>query len=296
MTAHNSKISKKINNIRFFKLLLLLFCMHALLFSKTLVCAREENVNGYNGRHLIQTTNVVEEYKGLQELGFLNTGKAEGEGAAQIDSTEENLSEYSRLLQSFLNENAYVKAQGAIVQIHMGEYYGSGVIWDLHGENIIIVSNAHLFMESEKGMVTFSGGVSAQGTVLTTSKTKDIGFLEVALSDLAREDWLRLRFANQTTTAYDSLTAGDALFVIGSASGVGADIYDGTVGNPSYYFPEFDSNMLYGYCQAEQGMSGGGTFDKNGCFLGMITAGTEQGEIASLPVTVIKEEYRALFK
>ena len=193
-------------------------------------------------------------------------------------------------------ENAYEKAKAGIVQINMGAYYGSGVIWDLQDENIIIVSNKHLLQNGQNGLVTFGNGVSTEGIVLGVSDTLDIGFMQVPLLSLEREDWLSLRFADKNLENYELLLPGDEIFVIGSATGTGQDYYEGTVGNVSYYFPEFETDMLYGYCEAVQGMSGGGTFDKEGHFIGMLTAGTENGEIASLPLKTMLEEYEKLLK
>lgn len=245
-------------------------------------------------RHpLIQTTNIIEEYEALESLGFLNTGVRNTKTARE--DTEEVLPEYSTLLQSLQRENAYEKAHAAIVQINMGKYYGSGILWSVQNENLVIASNRHLLKEGMTGTVTFCNGVSTEGTVKGLSDIRDIGFMEVPLSALTREDWLILRFADKDMTNYEKLQPGDFLFVIGSATGVGADYYEGTIGNVAYYFPEFQSDMLHGYCQAMPGMSGGGTFAKNGSFIGMLTAGTEEGEIASLPLQMVMEEYEKVY-
>ena len=114
-------------------------------------------------RHpLIQATDVVEEYEGLEALGFLDTGKWDN----NLEPSVTEQSEYGALLQSLQRENAYEKARASIVQINMGAYYGSGVIWDLQDENIILVSNAHLLQNGEKGLVTFGNGVSVEATVM----------------------------------------------------------------------------------------------------------------------------------
>lgn len=254
---------------------------------------------------LIQATNVVEEYKALVRLGFFNTGEWKSPACGQAGITEyeyeteqerECKTEAQQLLSRLANETAYEKACGAVVQINMGDYYGSGVLWDIREEQLVIVSNTHLLKEGEKGEVTFRSGTKAEGMVAGLSETRDIGFMEVPLLELQREDWLLLRFADKNIKNYDALLAGDELFVLGSATGVGQDYYEGTVGNVSYYFPEFQSEMLYGYCKAVSGMSGGGTFDKSGHFIGMLTAGTKEGEIASLPVAIVMEEYKKIYE
>ena len=272
----------------------MIICFIAGFFLYTLKADAKADFSDYETvRHpLIQATNVIEEYKSLETLGFLDTGRCEN----RLSETDVNQSEYTTLLQRLHRENAYEKARACIVQINMGAYYGSGVIWDLQDENIIIVSNKHLLQNGQNGLVTFGNGVSTEGTVLGVSDTLDIGFMEVPLVSLEREDWLSLRFADKNVENYELLLPGDEIFVIGSATGTGQDYYEGTVGNVSYYFPEFEADMLYGYCEAVPGMSGGGTFDKEGHFIGMLTAGTENGEIASLPLKTMMEEYEKLLK
>lgn len=254
---------------------------------------------------LIQATNVVEEYEALVRLGFFNTGEWGSPACGQAGITKYEYeteqesgykTEAQQLLSRLANETAYEKACAAVVQINMGTYYGSGVLWDIREDHLVIASNTHLLKEAEQGEVTFRSGTRAEGTVVGISDTRDIGFMEVPLLNLGREDWMLLRFADKNLKNYDSLQAGDALFVVGSATGAGQDYYEGTIGNVSYYFPEFGSDMLYGYCKAIPGMSGGGTFDKAGHFIGMLTAGTKEEEIASLPVEIVAEEYQKIYE
>lgn len=290
---------KKHNRIWLFPLFLFFFLCNGSLQAE----AKADFSDYETVRHpLIQTTDVLEEYEALFHLGFLDTGEWESASFLQADNDEKGtkpekaqaVSEYARFLVQLSRETAYEKARAAVVQIHMEGYYGSGVLWDIREGKLVIVSNAHLLKEGEKGQVTFRTGVSIEGTVIGISDSRDIGFMVISLADLEREDWFFLRFAGRDLKNYDMLQAGDELFVIGSANGAGEDYYEGTVGKVSYYFPEFQSDMLYGYCQALPGMSGGGTFGEEGNFIGMLTAGTEYGEIASLPVEIMVEEYEKI--
>ena len=80
---------------------------------------------------------------------------------------------------------------------------------------------------------------------------------------------------------------------MGSTDGVACNIYEGMVADPWYYFDEFGSYMIYNYCKAKAGMSGGGTYDEHGHCVGMITGGHDE-ETASLPVQNILEEWNKL--
>lgn len=300
----NNKNRQKIKYAAVWRQLLFLF------FCMTVPYIRAEAESDFSDyeteKHpLIQATNVVEEYEALVRLGFFSTGEWENPACGQAGITKyeyeteqerERKTEAQQLLSRLASETAYEKACAAIVQINMGTYYGSGVLWDIREDRLVIVSNTHLLKEAESGEVTFRSGTKAAGAVVGLSDTRDIGFMEVLLSDLNREDWMLLRFADKNLKNYASLHAGDPLFVVGSATGAGQDYYEGSIGNVSYYFPEFQSDMLYGYCKAMPGMSGGGTFDEAGHFIGMLTAGTKQDEIASLPVEFVVEEYQKIYE
>jgi len=282
--------------------MLLIFC--CLLFPYIQAGAESDFSDYETGKHpLIQATNVVEEYEALVRLGFFSTGEwgeaARSQSGVSESGAEEETeykTEAQRLFTMLAKESASEKACAAIVQINMGTYYGSGVLWDIREDNLVIASNAHLLKEGKSGEVIFRSGTKAEGVVAGFSDTRDIGFMEVPLLELDREEWLLLRFADKNLKNYDALLAGDELFVIGSATGAGQDYYEGTVGKVSYYFPEFQSDMLYGYCKAVSGMSGGGTFDRAGHFIGMLTAGTKEEEIASLPVAIVMEEYKKIYE
>lgn len=283
------KHRKTDNRIGLFSVLFLML----LLNSPLRVSAAADFSDYESVRHpLIQTTNVLEEYEALFRLGFLYTG--EWESDSLLEEPEESVSEAAQLLARLVRESAYEKARASVVQIRIGGYYGSGVLWDIWEDSLIVASNAHLLQEGQEGQLVFRTGVSVEGTVIGISDTTDIGFMEVPLASLEREDWLFMRFAEQNGNISEKLEVNDGIFVIGSASGAGEDYYEGTIGSVAYYFPEFQSDMLYGYCKAVPGMSGGGTFDIQGNFIGMLTAGTEEGEIASLPVEVMMAEWEEI--
>ncbi len=299
----NIKERKKVNIGNTFRCLIFMLFLFCTMFSNKEIKAQTVSEREAGKHPLIQATDVVEEYKALVRLGFFNTGEWSKKAESKDKETErtdgqktECKTEAQMLFATLAEETAYEKARAATVQINMGTHYGSGILWDIREGMLVIVSNQHLLKEAESGEIIFRNGVSVQGTVTGLSDTKDIGFIEAPLLDLQREDWLMLRFADKSLENYESLAAGDALFVVGSANGAGEDYYEGTLGDTDYYFPEFQSDMLYGYCKALPGMSGGGTFDKRGRFIGMLTAGTKEEEIASIPVGTMVEEYNKIYE
>lgn len=217
---------------------------------------------------LIQTVTEKDVCMGMIHLGLLETKTYE----------EGNLAE------------AMETVRPSVVKIQMAGYYGSGTIYRITEEEIILVSNKHLLSLDDTCQVTFYTEDVAEGTVFGISKQYDIGFVSVPLASLSYDAVMKLRYSAVDRQCCESLQKGDEMFVAGSADSVAASIYSGEIAHTDWYVEEFDANMIYSYCYGEAGMSGGGTYDAHGHYIGMLTGGCGE-EIASLPVAVITEAY-----
>lgn len=222
-------------------------------------------------RPLIQTTTFQDQYEGMVRYG--------GTVLHALESADVT--------------SAYENVKAGIVQINTGKLYGSGVIWEMDEKEVVIISNKHLLEGwGEDGSITFWNGRTCGGKLLRLSQKYDLGFLKVEVKDLSYEELISLKEVKREDKPYRRLKAGDTIFTVGSADGAGANMYEAAVASPSWYIEEFDSYMLYGFGFAKPGMSGGGTFDAYGNFVGMLSGGTGGDETASLPITSILEEYR----
>lgn len=68
----------------------------------------------------------------------------------------------------------------------------------------------------------------------------------------------------------------------------------GVVSDPDAYIEDLGQNMMYSMCYAEPGMSGSGMYDGYGNLIGMVTGGTEQNEMISVPLSDILKVCREL--
>lgn len=238
------------------------------------VCAEEPFIPR-SVPHLIQTVSEKDIYEGMLALGFLE---------APVLETEDC-------------EAAYENVKGCIVQIHMKDAYGSGVVWEMTSTQIIIVTNKHVlaYWSDETDYVHFPQGYSAKARLMGTSAEYDIGFLCVDCLEFDYQELEQLRYVHDDMEVYQSLQTGDAIFCIGADAVVStestANFYQGSIGDTWRYIEEFDEYMLYGYGYAREGMSGGGTFDAKGNFIGMLAGATMEGETASVPLPLIVEAY-----
>lgn len=177
---------------------------------------------------------------------------------------------------------------GSCVRIQGKGHHGSGSIYRLLEGEIIIVTNYHVLQYwDEDSYVTFFNGAVGNGNIVTVSEKEDVGFLRVQTAFLSDEELEGLHAVNESGS---SLARGDVLYMVDIASDVWQpEVYEGQVLEPCKYLEEFETRMLYGESLFKPGMSGGGVFDKGGNYVGMLTAGTDQNEIAAVPQNTVKE-------
>lgn len=228
--------------------------------------------------HLIQTVTEKDIFEGMLALGFLECSVSETNDC----------------------EAAYENVKDCIVLIHMESAYGSGVIWEVTPERIVIATNKHVleYWESETSYVQFPQGYFTDAEILAVSEEYDIGFLTVHNTEFDYRELEKLRYAHHDEESYQTLQTGDDMFCAGAEDAflaeTTADFYQGSIGDTWRYIEEFEEYMLYGYGYAREGMSGGGSFDAKGNLIGIISGATMTGETASVPLPLIIEAYEKI--
>ncbi|MCM1122790.1 MAG: serine protease [Eubacterium sp.] len=224
---------------------------------------------------LIQTVTEQDIYEGMLALDFLKTPVLEKEDCAA----------------------AYENVKNCVVRVQMGNAHGSGIIWEMTQEAIIVATNRHVleYWKYNNSYVYFAQGYYADAAILGVSKQYDVGFLRIDNAQFTYEELEKFRSVRKDEEVYVGLREGDAMFSVDSASGTDeARYFEATVGDPHKYIEDFGAYMLYGHGFAKEGMSGGGAFDGRGYLIGMTTGGTYQNETASVPLPDIVEAYKTV--
>lgn len=184
-----------------------------------------------------------------------------------------------------IQEDAFELSEvlGSCVRIQVEGHHGSGSIYQLLEDEIIIVTNCHVLQYwNEDSYVTFFNGAVGSGKVMAVSEQADIGFLNIQTAFLVAEELEGLHAINESDCI---LTRGDTLYMVDIASDVWRpEVYEGQVLEPLIFLEEFGMEMLYGESSFKPGMSGCGVFDREGKYVGMLTAGTDENEIAAVPL------------
>lgn len=249
--------------------IILLFCI---LIAPITVRAEEEHDLP---PHLIQSVNEKDIYEGLVVLELLECP----------------------VLKAPDCELAFENAKNCVVRLNMGNAYGSGIIWRLTDDAVIVATNEHVleYWNDETGFVHFPQGYYANAKVLGVSENYDVGFLLVENDNFSYEELETLYYACADATVYEGLQQGDAMFCVGAGIAIGVmEFHEGTVGETWQYIDIFENEMLYGYGFAKAGMSGGGTFDGYGHLIGMLSGGTQKNETASVPLPSIIAAYEEI--
>lgn len=248
-----------------------------LLISAAFTASLSVHAEGLPLPHLIQTVTEQDIYEGMLALGYLETPVLEKEDC----------------------ESAYENVKDCVVRIQMGNAHGSGIIWELSPEMVVIATNKHVldYWRDENSLVHFPQGFDVDAKILGTSEQLDVGFIAVNCGQFSYEELEKIRYARVDEDVFESLGHGTEMFLVDAGSMEDeAQYYVGTVEDPYRYIEDFDAYMLYGYSFAKAGMSGGGTFDGRGFLIGMTTGGTLQNETASVPLPDIIAAYEEVLR
>lgn len=177
---------------------------------------------------------------------------------------------------------------GMMVQIGAGSRLGSGVIYGTEGEQLLILTAGHVLEGAGASLrVTFADGLSVVCTDFACFGIGDIGIIRAECSEIPEENLNSYLRACVDKESFDRIQPGDGCIVMGSKTGVAAEAYEGTVLDPWIYMEDYEQYMMWVKAEGRPGMSGGGLFDRQGHFLGILSGGNEDGELAVVPLSLI---------
>lgn len=249
--------------------LFLILCAAASLLQGKTLLAEEAGMHS-----LIQTTTLEGDYQALTSLGLMNTPLSE----------EENI------------QSAYENVCPSMVRIQVDGHYGSGSIYKMLEEEIIIVTNRHVLQYfDEDSYVTFFNGRVGNGRLLGTSEEADIGFISIPIAGFTYEELLEFRNVRSSSKIFENLKENTCFFMVDMATDrIDPVYYEGKIIDPFRFLSDFGTEMLYGEGYAKPGMSGCGMFDAYGNYIGMLAGGTLQDEIAGVPAGMIEQAYQEI--
>ncbi len=196
-------------------------------------------------------------------------------------------------------EKAFENVKSCVVRVNMGNAYGSGILWEMTADQVIVATNRHVlaYWQETDSFLYFQQGYYMEAEILGVSEQYDVGFLSVDNGQFTYDELEGLQSAAADMAVYEQLKQGDGIFCVGAGPGpeVGELLFHTAVlEDRARYIADFGTDMLYGHGFARTGMSGGGIFDEYGHLIGMVTGGTLQNEVAGVPLPVISEAYQEI--
>lgn len=180
---------------------------------------------------------------------------------------------------------------GMMVQLQADNLLGSGVICGTEGDRLLILTAAHVLEETEDFVrVNFDDGASVSVGDFECFDSGDFAVVRVPGDDIPDDTLERCLCANVDKESFDAATAGTGCIVMGSRTGVAAEAYEGVILDHWIYMEDYGQYMMWVKAEGMQGMSGGGLFDWQGHFLGILSGGNEDGELAVVPLSLILAE------
>lgn len=179
---------------------------------------------------------------------------------------------------------------GMMVQLEAGQFLGSGVIYSADENTLVIVTASHVLANADGGVkITFVDGWEAESDDYMLWERADLAMVRLALEQIPEERLKGYRLVNVDRDAYDKLQEGDGCIVMGSRSGVAEEAYEGMVLEPWIYMEDYGHYMIWVKAYGKPGMSGGGLFDRQGHFLGILSGISEDEEWAVVPLALLLE-------
>lgn len=178
-----------------------------------------------------------------------------------------------------------------MVQIRVGNRLGSGVIYDIVGDELLILTAGHVIAGTEaQAEIIFYDEYTADCDTYHISDIVDLGILRVATEKIPTENMQQYRCARVDKKRFDSLQKDDGCIAMGCRTGVAAEAYEGKILDTWIYMEDYQQYMLWARVPGKLGMSGGGLFDRDGNLIGILSGMSEDGELAVVPLSFVLAE------
>lgn len=207
-----------------------------------------------------------------------------------VPQTSENVGKMETLDKFALKE----KERTSAVHIECGGHSGSGVIWKIEEDKIVLIANRHLLERSDKAEVSFATGIYYEAKVNYLSDEYDFGMAVIDRAVMDEEDVEALSEVSYSIVSKEDLVVGEPLFILTSKEYPADDILEGALVETSSMVEleqlHASQEMILGRLpdteekNVQAGMSGSGVYDEDGMLLGILSGGNGEKEYMVVPL------------
>jgi serine protease Do len=171
------------------------------------------------------------------------------------------------------------------------EGQGSGVIYKINEDEILIITNHHVIDDAKEVVVEFSDGSSASAKLVGSDSETDIALISIALSDVSEKSLESIQAIEIGDS--DILLVGESVMAVGNALGYGRTVTTGVVSAINRDLPLMNGKMTLVQTDAaiNPGNSGGALVNATGQLIGINTVKiadtTVEGVGFALPINQV---------
>ncbi len=193
-------------------------------------------------------------------------------------------------------ESAVISPEKSVVQVKAGNAVGSAVLRGVNaeGNKIILLTAGHVLDNLSTGeypVVVFDDGTEVPCDSYESSESADAAILTIEDIELAEKLQRENCFVKENRERFDSMQDGDPCIAIGGGFDGEKSVCTGEILDNWIYMEDYAQYMIWAEVEIHPGMSGGGLFDSEGYFLGILSGGSEDGQLAAVPFSLILSEF-----
>ena len=177
-----------------------------------------------------------------------------------------------------------------LVSVTAGETSGSGILYEKDENGLYVLTAAHVVSGIGSGgqaALRFSDGWETSSGTVTSSQTADIALIRIPLEEIPAGRKALYQCVESDKESFDGLRTGDNCAAVGLTGEDGYLRYEGSILEPWIYMEDYGQYMIWAEAGIQPGMSGGGLLDGNGRLIGILSGGSEVGELAAVPLSLI---------
>lgn len=225
---------------------------------------------------------VVVASKQKDSIFVMPINQQEGKARNDTDSDIINLEliEYVKFLE--------VEVQNDVTEVCKAT--GTAVVYQVNEDGVWMATAAHVLANKSDmdRIVLHAKDASMECRSWVMDEYTDLAYLYLPQEEVVAG--IRMVSVETDKESYDKLSSGAVVQVRGYCDGSLKD-YVGTLTDGWVYVEDFAEYMMVAQCQIQPGMSGGGLFDEDGYFVGMVCGGNNDGELVAVPWHVMQARF-----
>ena len=196
------------------------------------------------------------------------------------------------LVLSGCGSDRYAGADGTpayLVHVSTEAARGSGVLYQADDAYLYVLTAAHVAGTENSGQATvrFFDGWEIACEDVAVSRTADIALIRIPKEQIPGRQQATYQCVAWDNESFDGLQAGEICAAVGLESETGLVRHEGNILDTWIYMEDYGQYMIWADATVEPGMSGGALLDEEGRLVGILSGGSEDGELAAVPLSLV---------